>query len=178
MCAWSLVLPALKFLLPLPRLVRLVTPRRRTRARDRERERRVLLQRAVDASDAERRRIAASLHDGPVQSLAGMAFGLEAAAERARGSDGLGATLHDAARRARETMRELDRAPLQRVLLPLTGHRVVTARRRAHEPRRALHLADRRLVARGLQEVDGRLPLDGLDELAARARESLGVRAG
>jgi signal transduction histidine kinase len=77
------------------------------RLRERERERRVLLQRAVDASDAERRRIAATLHDGPVQSLAGMAFGLEAAAERARGSDGLAATLHDAARRARETMREL-----------------------------------------------------------------------
>ena len=34
----------------------------------------VLLERAVDASDAERRRIAATLHDGPVQDLAAASF--------------------------------------------------------------------------------------------------------
>jgi signal transduction histidine kinase len=44
---------------------------------DRER----YLQRAVDASDRERRRIAGDLHDGPVQDLAGLAMRLSAAAE-------------------------------------------------------------------------------------------------
>ena len=39
-----------------------------------QRQREALLERAVDASDAERRRIAASLHDGPVQDLAATSF--------------------------------------------------------------------------------------------------------
>jgi len=47
--------------------------------RDRER----LLQRAVEASDVERRRIARDLHDGVVQDLAAVSFSLSAAAEGA-----------------------------------------------------------------------------------------------
>lgn len=43
-----------------------------------ERER--LLQRVIDASDAERRRIAAEVHDGAVQDLAGVTFALAGAA--------------------------------------------------------------------------------------------------
>ncbi|WP_432845113.1 sensor histidine kinase [Amycolatopsis sp. CA-161197] len=50
---------------------------RRVRRSQRERER--LLQHAVDASDAERRRIARDLHDGIVQDLSGLTFGLDAA---------------------------------------------------------------------------------------------------
>lgn len=50
------------------------------RAQD-QRER--LLRSAVDASDAERRRIAATLHDGVVQELAASSFALAGAAERA-----------------------------------------------------------------------------------------------
>jgi signal transduction histidine kinase len=46
------------------------------------REREQLLVRAVDASTAERRRIAADLHDGVVQDLAGVALGISAAAAR------------------------------------------------------------------------------------------------
>jgi signal transduction histidine kinase len=42
-------------------------------------ERATLLQRAVDASDAERRRIAGDLHDGVVQDLTGLTFMLDAA---------------------------------------------------------------------------------------------------
>lgn len=45
--------------------------------KDRER----LLQRAIDASDLERRRIAADLHDGVVQDLVGTSFAVTAAAE-------------------------------------------------------------------------------------------------
>ncbi len=45
-----------------------------SRARRDQRQRELLLERAVDASEAERRRIAASLHDGPVQDLAATSF--------------------------------------------------------------------------------------------------------
>ena len=44
------------------------------------REREAALQRALEASETERRRIARDLHDGVVQTLAGSAFGLGAAA--------------------------------------------------------------------------------------------------
>ncbi|MDQ2961354.1 MAG: histidine kinase, partial [Candidatus Dormibacteraeota bacterium] len=56
---------------------------RRIRAQDLEREehakvREALLQQAIDAGDAERKRIASDLHDGVVQTLAGLAFSLAA----------------------------------------------------------------------------------------------------
>src|SRR6478735_6835265 len=62
---------------------------RRIRRGNQERE--ALLERAVDSSQQERRRIAADLHDGVVQDLAGVSFSLAAAAERAEpeGSDAL-----------------------------------------------------------------------------------------
>ena len=53
---------------------------RRIHNAQRERER--LLINAVDASTVERRRIAADLHDGVVQDLAGVAMGITAAASR------------------------------------------------------------------------------------------------
>jgi len=73
-----------------------------------ERER--LLQRAIDASDAERRRVARDLHDGVVQSLAGVSYSLAAAADRVdAGADGteVGAALRQAASDTRRSMREL-----------------------------------------------------------------------
>ena len=95
----------------------------RIRAGQRLRER--LLGRALDAESAERRRMAAELHDGPVQDVAGLALSLGAAAETReaaavlRGAvsslrtsmsairpaaptrDGLGPALDDASARAR-----------------------------------------------------------------------------
>jgi signal transduction histidine kinase len=53
---------------------------RRVRRAQADRER--FLQRAVEASDRERRRIAGDLHDGPVQELAGLAMQLSATADR------------------------------------------------------------------------------------------------
>ncbi|MDQ1698021.1 MAG: two-component system, NarL family, sensor kinase [Frankiaceae bacterium] len=53
---------------------------RRLRSRQQERER--LLRQAIDASDAERRRIASDLHDGVVQDLAGVAYQLAGSARR------------------------------------------------------------------------------------------------
>ena len=54
---------------------------RRVRTAQRERER--LMQRAIESSDRERRRIAGDLHDGPVQELAGLSMRLSASAEQA-----------------------------------------------------------------------------------------------
>jgi signal transduction histidine kinase len=52
------------------------------RLRDRQREREQLLQRTIDASDIERRRIAGDLHDGVVQDLAGVAYSLAGSSRR------------------------------------------------------------------------------------------------
>jgi two-component system, NarL family, sensor kinase len=65
----------------LPVLWRLL--KRITRAQS---QREVLLQRAVDASEEERQRIAGTLHDGPVQELAATSFVVAGAAEKAADS--------------------------------------------------------------------------------------------
>ena len=78
------------------------------RLRERELERRALLDRALDASDLERRRLAAELHNGPVQGLAGVAFTLAAAADQLPPSaNGTGEAVREAAEKTRATMREL-----------------------------------------------------------------------
>ena len=72
-------------------------------------QREVLLQRAVDASDEERRRIAGTLHDGPVQELAATSFTVAGAAETAAGSGQpeLAEMLTTAARTVRASIRGL-----------------------------------------------------------------------
>ena len=66
-----------------------------------------MLQRAVDASADERRRIAGDLHDGVVQDLAGLSFGLSAAAERtaATGEEDAAAELRGGAEQTRQSVR-------------------------------------------------------------------------
>lgn len=68
-----------------------------------------LLQRAVDASDAERRRIAGTLHDGPVQELVATSYGAESAAVESdrRGEDEAGARMRDIAGAVRGNVRVL-----------------------------------------------------------------------
>lgn len=77
--------------------------------RERERERAALLQRAVDASDAERRRIAGTLHDGPVQELVAASFAAEsAAADASDGGDvALAAALRSVAASLRANVKSL-----------------------------------------------------------------------
>ena len=60
-----------------------LTRRMRRNQRDRER----LLQRAINSSDIERRRIAADLHDSVVQELVGASFAVSAAVESASRAD-------------------------------------------------------------------------------------------
>lgn len=69
-------------------------------------QREALLRRAVDASDAERGRIAATLHDGPVQELVASSLAVSGAAEltRASGDQRLAAELHEAAATVRATI--------------------------------------------------------------------------
>ena len=74
-----------------------------------QREREALLSSAVEASTQERRRIAADLHDGVVQDLAGVAFGLApltADAER-RGDDDDARVLREATGTLRQGVRDL-----------------------------------------------------------------------
>jgi signal transduction histidine kinase len=72
-------------------------------------EREALLRQAVDASDGERRRIAGDLHDGVVQDMAGVAFSLAAAAERADAARDveLAKTLREAESDTRQSIRRL-----------------------------------------------------------------------
>jgi signal transduction histidine kinase len=85
------------------------------RLRDRQREREILLHRAIDASHAERRRIASDLHDGVVQDLAGLSFGLAAAADRAPAAadSGVQRALREGSRDARQALRRLRTALVQ-----------------------------------------------------------------
>lgn len=79
------------------------------RLRAQEQRRIALLEHAVDASDAERRRIAGSLHDGPVQELVASAFIAEAAAgaAAARGNADEAADFRRVAGAARGNVRVL-----------------------------------------------------------------------
>jgi len=77
---------------------------RRVRRAQTDRER--FLQRAVEASDRERRRIAGDLHDGPVQELAGLAMQLSASSERTVDPQAKGA-LRDSAAAVRTGIRTL-----------------------------------------------------------------------
>lgn len=71
--------------------------------------RQTLLQHALDSTETERRRIAADLHDGPVQSLAGLSFTLAALSHRAvkEGATSDAIALDQASQRSREAVREL-----------------------------------------------------------------------
>ena len=72
-----------------------------SRARER------LMQRAVESSEAERRRIARDLHDGVVQELAGTAFALSGTAREASLSPQLKAELAGSSEALRRSLRQL-----------------------------------------------------------------------
>jgi signal transduction histidine kinase len=80
---------------------------KRTREGQRERER--LLERAIQAGEHERHRIAADLHDAVVQNLAGTAFALAGAADRVKkhGLDAEAATVRLGAAQLRQGVRDL-----------------------------------------------------------------------
>ena len=77
------------------------------RLRDRQREREDLLQRALHASDRERRRIAGDLHDGVVQDLAGVAYGLAGSSRNSEVTPATAALLDRSAASVREALKAL-----------------------------------------------------------------------
>jgi signal transduction histidine kinase len=77
------------------------------RLRERQREREGLLESALDASSAERRRIASDLHDGVVQDLAGVALILSGAALQRDMPQTALTALEDSASEVRETIGSL-----------------------------------------------------------------------
>jgi signal transduction histidine kinase len=95
-------------LLQVPLAARLGRSVQRSRE-DRER----LLRHAVEASDRERRRIAADLHDGSVQQLAGLSMSLAARADELAASDPVAArALQQASAETRRGMRSIRSAVL------------------------------------------------------------------
>jgi signal transduction histidine kinase len=92
---------ALLWLVQVPLAWRLDRKLRRT-----QEAREALLVHAVEASTDERRRIAADLHDGPVQDLAGLSYSLSAAAQTET-SPAAQETLERAAAGTRDSMRQL-----------------------------------------------------------------------
>jgi two-component system, NarL family, sensor kinase len=73
-----------------------------------QQEREALLQRAIEASEFERRRIARDLHDGPVQDLAGVSYTLSSAIGEAEAVDPeLAGALKQSSRQTRDSIRAL-----------------------------------------------------------------------
>jgi signal transduction histidine kinase len=90
-------------ILPVLLILRLLTGQLNRAAKERER----LLRSAIDASDAERRRIARDLHDGVVQELAGTAFSVSALARDAQTPEPTRPALHSASVALRDSLKSL-----------------------------------------------------------------------
>jgi two-component system, NarL family, sensor kinase len=106
---WLAFVPALLGGLLLLQLVNLPLARSLAgRLREGRREREALLEHALDASQTERRLIAADLHDGVVQDLLGVSYSLAASAARVNGGHPeAGAALREGATQTRETVSAL-----------------------------------------------------------------------
>jgi two-component system, NarL family, sensor kinase len=105
---WQRFLPALVVALVLLELAQIPLAYSLARRLQRgQREREALLRRAIDASATERRRIAGDLHDGVVQNLAGVSYGLSAAAEQLPHGSDTRTAVEEGATEARRTVREL-----------------------------------------------------------------------
>ena len=100
---WIAIGPVVLLILPVLLILRLLTGQLNRAAKERER----LLRSAIDASDAERRRIARDLHDGVVQELAGTAFSVFALARDAETSEASRPTLQAASVALRDSLKSL-----------------------------------------------------------------------
>jgi two-component system, NarL family, sensor kinase len=140
----------------------------RTAQQDRER----LLQSAIDASDRERRLIAAGLHDGVVQELAGHSFEMAAAAEQDQSNAELRRVLGASAAGTRNAIRQL-RSMLLEIYPPAL---------RSHGLAAALPDAVAPLSARGVNvtlEVDEGLQMpEEVEQLVFRAAQEAIRNAG
>jgi len=105
---WRAFLPVLAVALLVLALVQIPLALRLARqVRASQQDRELLLRRAIESSDLERRRIASDLHDGPVQQLAGLSMSLAAAAGSVGPTDPSAGPLRDAAAAMRRSVRVL-----------------------------------------------------------------------
>ncbi len=100
---WIALVPVILLILPVLLIIRLLTQQLNRAAKERER----LLRSAIDASDAERRRIARDLHDGVVQELAGTAFSVFALARDEETSEASRPALQSASVALRDSLKSL-----------------------------------------------------------------------
>jgi two-component system NarL family sensor kinase len=100
---WLTLAPLTLLIVLVTLLLSALTRQLTAAGKDRER----LLRSAIDASDAERRRIARDLHDGVVQDLAGTAFSVSAVARSAETSPGSRETLASAGHSLRSSLTSL-----------------------------------------------------------------------
>jgi two-component system, NarL family, sensor kinase len=91
-----------------------------------QRDREAALQSAIDASEHERREIAAGLHDGVVQELAGLSFQMAAAVEQQRPEPELRDVLTTSAAGTRNSIRQL-RTLLLEIYPPALSEQGLTA---------------------------------------------------
>ena len=85
---WRAFLPVLAVALVALALVQIPLALRLARqVRASQEERELLVRRAIESSDLERRRIAGNLHDGPIQQLAGLSMSLAATADAVAPTD-------------------------------------------------------------------------------------------
>jgi two-component system NarL family sensor kinase len=142
----------------------------RIRRAQQDRER--LLQSAIDASDRERRLIAAGLHDGVVQELAGHSFEMAAAAEHDQSNAELRRVLGASAAGTRNAIRQL-RSMLLEIYPPAL---------RSHGLAAALPDAVAPLSARGVKvtlEIDEGLQMpEETEQLVFRAAQEAIRNAG
>jgi signal transduction histidine kinase len=107
---WFAFAPALLGILALLWFVQVpIAWRYARRLEEGQRSREVLLRRAIESSELERRRIARDLHDGAVQDLAGVSYSLTAAADTIDGSSSseTAAAMREAATGTRRTIKQL-----------------------------------------------------------------------
>jgi two-component system, NarL family, sensor kinase len=143
---------------------------RRVRAEERERER--LTRAGEDALETERRRIAAELHDGVVQDLAGVAYELQAAADQLPSGRSQDRELGDALRRGAGVCRGSMRA-IRALLVDL-----YPSERREQGLDAAVEALARPLRERGVDvavdmDVGGRLPSATAELVYRAAQEAL-----
>lgn len=84
---------------------------------ERQRERRVILQQALEAGERERVRLALTLHDDVLQDLAGLAYTLESATDTASGQDP-GSVLRHSIVKLRSITSDLYSSPVDALSLP------------------------------------------------------------
>lgn len=137
------------------------------RLRQEQGQREILLQKTVDASAAERRRIAGTLHDGVVQDLVGVSYLLSGTADRAAGTgrSDLADDLHEVSGQVRSSI-----GGLRSLLVDIYPPSLATAGLRAALDDLAITLRSRTITVETVVPDESGLDADG-DRLVYRVAQ-------